>query len=1091
MFMIMKNKKILIIIILLLSIIFPNNSFAFPTKNTASSDLGEFTFKQEINIPIDTAIDQAKYHPIDIKIKFENPCYAVDSESHSVRVGVENQDGVTEIESQIYDLEKKDETHIKSCSIVFLVPEFADGKEEYYFFYDSSKKETSNYEDHIEIEDTHYFYEPISGQKIDFDYYKITEDGFVVYAVMQKGELLGNPIGQGVGKLKPNTEVVETNRIDQLSGFDFRYGIKEQPGYYGTSWANEVKKTVLIDGNLMARMRIECVSPNNEAKTDNIYTYYYQPREDKKICVNCHHEVLKDIKIEDPELYDGTYAGIISIKSRSATIEKMNVGDILPELYVYSEQKKVERYNVPQNPESEIKEAVLSTNADIDLGEKAWVSLYDPKEDKSHAMIIESNKGITNSDEDGVQVKAWVKQNVKLPGLEADTGSVFLLRNAYEKDTGHNTKISKGFTADYNIEFLTFYKEGQQKIDAESSIFQKLIKDVPIGREGVIEEREKTGRYSLETYVHFAPSCPIGALLSAAFGKDLSYIYAELYEENTLISSGNVGRLSLASMELDLEGKNIIEKIRTIIGMFDWKNASFFKKIVFPGLEKGTYVVKIFKENPLFNEDRKFIGFDIVEINKNTTNRIFCRPQANLKISIKDQNKDPVENVKFVLLQKNATIVDILTDKNGTVDIFAPCFPLKPYTLKAIYQGFLLSEKQIKLGLINRLLVVKESFLIERYNLDVNVKDAWGFKPEIDVKPTLSSDEMIEQIFISPEKRDYGKYIFEDIYKSDYDLSLSYKSYELKEKLTVNEDKKIDLIFPAEYEVILNVFDFFGQKIKKAKINLERNGRKEILEIKPGDKNYFQVPPGEYKLSVYSEGKEIAKQKINVLGEKNIDIVSKKDSLFHNAFFFFGLIFCLFSLLIIFWKKKIYSGVKLFVIGLLIIALISPWWVLSGECEGISTNTKVQLIPPKIVSLTESSSVIGGDIGLVPEEVTMVLSLLSLLIALTCILMFVSIFSKDKFRKITLLLSTISFIVLLMVMALFLYTMLQVTEIGVGSFMGNGNIDTTIPGTGEAVGIPSSWGPGLGFILGTIVLFVLVIFSLLRKFKPDFIKNHS
>lgn len=299
------------------------------------------------------------------------------------------------------------------------------------------------------------------------------------------------------------------------------------------------------------------------------------------------------------------------------------------------------------------------------------------------------------------------------------------------------------------------------------------------------------------------------------------------------------------------------------------------------------------------------------------------------------------------------------------------------------------------------------------------------------------------------------------------------------------------MVFPAEYNVNLNVFDSFGQKIKESKIKVERKGKKEILNLDTNskNKNYLEVPPGEYELTVYSDGKEIAKQKINVLGDKNIDVVSKKDSFFHSVLTFFGILLCLFSLIIIFWKKKVYSGIKLFVIGLLIVSLVSPWWVLTGEKENVSTNTNVQLIPPKIVTLTETPSVIGGDISLVPEEVTMVLSLLSLLIAFACILLFIGIFSKNKFRKTTFLLSTIGFILLLMVIALFLYTMVQVTEIGVGSFIGNGDIETTIAGTGEAVGIPCSWGPGLGFIIGTISLIVLMIYGLFTKFKSSFVKD--
>ena len=51
---------------------------------------------------------------------------------------------------------------------------------------------------------------------------------------------------------------------------------------------------------------------------------------------------------------------------------------------------------------------------------------------ESHGLIIDRTSGFDDKI-DGIQIKAYGKQNVKLPGLEADTGNVFLLKNNYEK----------------------------------------------------------------------------------------------------------------------------------------------------------------------------------------------------------------------------------------------------------------------------------------------------------------------------------------------------------------------------------------------------------------------------------------------------------------------------------------------------------------------------------------------------------------------------------------------------------------------------------------------------------------------------------
>ena len=100
-------------------------------------------------IPIDTSLKSVKFQPIDIHVDFENLCWAKDEIHHSVRVGFDEGSGIIEIESQIYDLVKTDDTHIKSCNIVFLTPENADGKEKYYVLYDSAETDAPDYEDHI------------------------------------------------------------------------------------------------------------------------------------------------------------------------------------------------------------------------------------------------------------------------------------------------------------------------------------------------------------------------------------------------------------------------------------------------------------------------------------------------------------------------------------------------------------------------------------------------------------------------------------------------------------------------------------------------------------------------------------------------------------------------------------------------------------------------------------------------------------------------------------------------------------------------------------------------------------------------------
>ena len=1068
-----------IIVILFLFSFFHINALSF--ENHSTTNIENLAFKQEIHIPIDTSVKNVKFIPIDINVDFKNPCWAKDEIHHSVRVGFDDGSELIEIDSQIYDLVKIDDTHIKSCKIVFITPENADGKEKYYVLYDSDETDAPDYEDHIILEDTNYYYEPISGQKIAFDYYKVIEDSYVIYGVIQKGEIIGNPVSQYVARVKPDEKVFETNTIDQLAAFDLRHGIFEEPGYTGPSAATKVYKNVLADGNLMVRLRIESNSPQGNIKTDNIYTYYFCPTETKRLFVNVNHEVIKTVDIADPEILDGIYAGIITIKSRSKTIEKMNVGNLLPSIHLFDEDGTIKEYSVPPDPESVEKEIILSTKDDVDLGSKGWVCLDDPSTGKVHGLVMDSNVGLIE-EEDGIQIKAYVKQNIKLPGLEGDTGNVFLGKNTYERGGSHTTVLPQGLKINFGIGFISDETGGYEIINSDSEIIQTLLKNIPIQGENVTDGAEESKGFTLTTFVHLAPSMPMGSLLSAALGKNFPYISAELYKENKLKSSGTVGRLPLGSIDLDLEG-NIFQKIKTVFGMFDWRNASFFKKIKFPDLEPGTYVISIFRENRFFGTERLYIGYAIVDLQSDEKVRIFCRPQGSVKLSIYDQDNKGVENVRFSLNSEDIPIIDAVSDNNGSVILNAPCYPLKPYKLRVIYKGFLVEENEITLGLRNRIFQIKESFSIENYRLNLNIKDSWGFAPEVAINPTLVSNEMIIQELLSADKIDDGEYSFTALYPAKYSLNMKYKSYEVDEDVSIDYDQTLDLTFPAEFEINFNVVNSYGYSLSEGKITVSRNGKSESKSIDENGLMKLFVPPGKYEISVFTKGEKIAQQEINVRGDKEIDILTSQESSIHTIIIYLGVILVAFSIIFMFWKRKTYVGLRLLVITLLIISLISPWWILNGDDKTTSTTTKTLLVPPKIVTLSSSSDVLGGDISQLPEEVTLVLSLLSLLIIISGILIFFIIVIKNRYKKTTALLSILSILLFIVTIFIFIYAMSMLTEVGLGSFIGSGDVETSLPGLSESKVLPSQWGPGIGFFLGLISVIILAIASIYGKLK--------
>jgi magnesium-transporting ATPase (P-type) len=176
-------------------------------------------------------------------------------------------------------------------------------------------------------------------------------------------------------------------------------------------------------------------------------------------------------------------------------------------------------------------------------------------------------------------------------------------------------------------------------------------------------------------------------------------------------------------------------------------------------------------------------------------------------------------------------------------------------------------------------------------------------------------------------------------------------------------------------------------------------------------------------------------------------------------------------------------GFKIIAIALIIISLFSPWWVLTGEEGSFETATKTLLIPQKLVTVTSSADAIGGEISQVPEEVTMVIGLLTILLIISSLLIFISVFTKNRFSKTTVVISALSIILLIVTISLFYYVMSQLTEVGVGSFIGNGNIETTIPGVAESKVLPCSWGPNIGFYLGIITIVTLMIYPTYHKIR--------
>lgn len=532
--------------------------------------------KEEYFEKIVIAEDYEAYQPIDIHIEFKNPCYAINENEHSIKVLYKGK----EIESQIYNLEFEGK-RLKACNIVFLYQ----GKGEYIIKYGEEIKKV-NYKDHIKVEESYYYVEPISGYFAKLSFYGIKEDDNLVFAICHEGSVLGIEMANKVVKLKDNAKEFNMQNIDQMFSLAF---FKSDGKETGTD-ERLVAKKILVDGNLMAKVAIESSSSDGKLSTKAIYTYYYSPTKEKRLFIQLQHESKENLN------KNLTYLYMICLKSRSKTIDELNIGEILPYIHLNGE-RGVEEYKMDTDPENKEFKWIISAKDNVVLGDKAWISIDDKK--RAHAFIL-SNK---------LKVRAAVKEEIDVPGLEIDGGGVSLGSNQANKGI-----VYKGI--------IEFYSGNYNKIEEEANAFFDFLKWREFGEEEIKGGEVK--KFNLSIVLHLRKSIPFSSYISALLGIKIPHIEAEIYSNNKLIAKGIVN----------------------------------FRKISFE-LPAGKYVIKIYK----VWIKRKIIGIKYIELNENKKLHIFCSFEGFLKIYAKDGCK--VRIIKDGIIEENIT-------KNGCAILKLP-----------------------------------------------------------------------------------------------------------------------------------------------------------------------------------------------------------------------------------------------------------------------------------------------------------------------------------------------------------------------------------------------------------------------------------
>lgn len=1035
-----------------ITLVLSSFSFIYITSGeefTKPKSLDKWRYVEEIKIPIETTERDAIYQPIDIEIEFKNPCWARNEEEYSIRVFCLKENELYELESQIYNLRHSDPNHIIKCNLVFLVPEIADGNEKYFLCYDKDEKEKANYVDHVSVEDAYFYYEPISNIIAEGDYYKIVEDGYIVYGVGQKGRALNRYFSQVVLKQKPGTKEFGLLNSDNLASFGFGYYEGPTDEYEKSSDQKLVSKGITVDGNLMVEFKIVSESEDGNLRTEATYRYYYCPTEVKRISVHVRHRVLKNAKVSGIVNGDGRYASLFTFKSTSGKLEKMRFGELFPYLHVFTKDNLIREYRLSLDPEDKERKWIISYLDDCDIGKEGWISYDEGNEGKAHGIIFYSTNVVKSgaNERDGIQVKVAEKEYLNVLGAEIDYVNINLGRNSYNKGGKQDLDIPDNFSVEFDAEFFTTELGGYNKVRKEANYYQNLVKY----RSNEISYKEEPNMYTLTLTLRFTGRVLFNDFISNLTGLNLTRIYAELYRDDELVSKTYA--------------------FKPLIGK---------PKIKFVKLAPGNYTVKIYRE--LGNTGAKFIGFETVELNKDEEIEVVCTWERNLEIILYDQFNRSIENVELIVFKNdNVVTSSITTGDEGSLFYFPFSFK-NDYVLKGFYKGFEIYNATIPV--MSNKIDVK----IDLFCLTVNIKDTLGLPPGVELRPLLTSYQMIKKQEIYPTHIYPGTYKFEDLPSSIYTLKISYGSFSKEEVICIPGSKSsIEIVFPVEHRLNIKLLDKRGGEISKdgREISVYR-GNKKLLDKLSADK--INLPPGRYTIYVESDGKGIGIKNIMLTSDTDLKIVTTEESIISLVILTVTIIFIFEMFLLMLVKKVSFNSfLKSLAISLIIISLISPWWSLHASTldNTAEKNSEMFLVPQIMIENLRYNGEWFLDIATIPNVFIILLQTLFFIVLAGCILLSLSflpnIIYKKRFYK---LLIGMSVLFLILVSFIFFIGMSKIIEISLGSLLGEGMIQVSLPNE-EVVYMKATWGLSSGFYLCVIAAIVALsagIFDLAKRF---------
>jgi hypothetical protein len=377
---------------------------------------------------------------------------------------------------------------------------------------------------------------------------------------------------------------------------------------------------------------------------------------------------------------------------------------------------------------------------------------------------------------------------------------------------------------------------------------------------------------------------------------------------------------------------------------------------------------------------------------------------------------------------------------------------------------------------------------IDLYDFTAILEDNWDLPPNAPIDVSLSSNNFKRNIVLYPEEVKPGRFLFKNLYPGEYDFEVNYKEYSFVKPINISnsEQKNVTMEFSALFNLTAIVLDTRGNPINDANVKLLREGQEVQASTNDGGRAKFSVPPGSYYIDMFIDGETIASRKISVPYDKTYSIVTKSEPILPYIVIIIILASLIFMGYYSYKKRQRIFFLRILVVSLAIIALVTPWWELTGSNSNtLSTSTDLYIMPTEMITLTLNENITAGDVLPLDKEFTNVTDYLPLIIILG-ILFFTGGMILDKFknRKFSFFVYLAATVILFVSAIIFIVAMSELTSIGVGSVLGSGNIDIDIPGENMIESISCSWGFNLGLylILGSSIISGFLILLNIREF---------